>query len=231
MSVAAHLGIDLAQYDRKIRTFIPDYDVMLDVAAAAVPSSARTIVDFGTGTGALARRCLLRAQRARIVGIDADTGMLAAAARRLGARASFVAGSFLRVDIPRSDASVASFALHHIRSRSAKSRFYRRVRSSLRAGGRLVIVDCQPAADPVSASAQRAAWLDHLRRSYSQREAVGLLNAWSREDRYVPLRAELDMLERAGFRADVLWRKGAFAVIDASPRSLSGARHRPIVSR
>ena len=55
MSVATHLGIDLAEYDARIRSFIPDYEEMLAVAAAAVPAQARTIVDLGIGTGALPR--------------------------------------------------------------------------------------------------------------------------------------------------------------------------------
>lgn len=33
MAVAAHLNIDLAEYDQRIRTFIPYYDEMLDAAA------------------------------------------------------------------------------------------------------------------------------------------------------------------------------------------------------
>src|SRR5438552_18564572 len=82
MGVAAHLGIRLAEYDRRIRTFIPDYDEMLEVAAAAVPARARMLVDLGIGTGALAARCLKIAPRARIVGIDVDHDVLALAARR-----------------------------------------------------------------------------------------------------------------------------------------------------
>src|SRR5215831_1860740 len=35
MSVASHLGIDLNDYDSRIRTFIPHYEEMLDVAGAA----------------------------------------------------------------------------------------------------------------------------------------------------------------------------------------------------
>src|SRR5712691_1270234 len=99
MGVAAHLGIDLAEYDERIRTFIPNYEEMLDVAASAVPRSARTIVDLGTGTGALSRRCLDRVPRARIVGIDADPDVLTIAAERLGPRAAFIAGSFARTTI------------------------------------------------------------------------------------------------------------------------------------
>ena len=54
MSVAAHLGIRLSEYDRRIRTFIPRYEEILDAAAASVVPKARTIVDLGIGTGALA---------------------------------------------------------------------------------------------------------------------------------------------------------------------------------
>ena len=71
MSVASHLGIRLDEYDARIRTFIPDYETMLDAAAAVVPPDARTIVDLGIGTGAFAARCVRRATRARVVGIDA----------------------------------------------------------------------------------------------------------------------------------------------------------------
>ena len=45
------------------------------------------------------------------------------------------------------------------------------------------------------------------------RQAAGLLNAWSGEDVYVPLDAEIKLLREAGFDADVIWRKGSFAVL------------------
>ena len=65
MSVASHLGIAVREYDRRIRTFIPNYAEMLDEAANALDASARTIVDLGVGTGALAARCLRHAPAAR----------------------------------------------------------------------------------------------------------------------------------------------------------------------
>lgn len=217
MSVASHLGIRLDEYDARIRTFIPDYDVMLDVAASAVPPDARTIVDLGIGTGALAARCLRHAPRARVVGIDADADILTLAARRLGARVTPIHGSFLRAPLPVCDAMVASFALHHVRTRQAKAALYRRVRAALRRRGRLIIVDCEPAADRLLRAAQRDAWLAHLRGSYSAARARGLLAAWSREDVYVPLESELMLLRGSGLRTEVVWRRGAFAVISAVP--------------
>jgi tRNA (cmo5U34)-methyltransferase len=224
VGVASHLGIDVAEYDARIRTFIPDYEALIDAGAAAVPRAARGIVDLGTGTGALAARCLRRSPRAALHGIDADAGMLTIAARRLAtlrpsARASLVTGNFLRAPIPRCDAVVASFALHHVRTRAAKLRLYRRVRSALARGGVLVSVDCNPSRDPAEARAQRDAWTAHLRRTYSRREADGFLRAWSKEDVYVPLEAEVAMLERAGFRVNVVLRRGSFAVLRARLRA------------
>src|SRR6476619_6147181 len=158
-SVSSHLGIQLSEYDARIRTFIPDYEEMLDAAAALVPPAARAIVDLGTGTGALAARCLQRAPRSRVIGIDADADILTAAARRLGARGTFIADSFLRARIPPCDVAVASFALHHVRTREAKRRLYRRVGRALRPGGRLITVDCQISRRRDVARLQRLAWL------------------------------------------------------------------------
>jgi tRNA (cmo5U34)-methyltransferase len=213
MSVASHLGIDLTEYDARIRTFIPGYEEMLDVAAAALPRSTRHITDLGTGTGALASRCLKAAPSARLTGIDGDADILQVAARRLGTRAAFVHGSFLRLPLPKADAVVASFSLHHVRTRGAKRALYGRIRRSLRPGGVFVEVDSCPASAPGVKRAQFEAWLRHLRRAYTPAKAAGFLRAWSHEDVYVPLDAEIALIARAGFRVEILWRKGAFVVL------------------
>jgi ubiquinone/menaquinone biosynthesis C-methylase UbiE len=215
VSVATHLGIDLAEYDARIRTFIPDYEEMLDAAAATVVPGARRILDLGTGTGALAARCLARARRAALVGIDVDPAMAAVAARRLGKRAAFVAGDFARVALPRCDTAVSSFALHHVRTRAAKARLYARLRRALARRGQLIVVDCQPASDRGLAAAQHGEWRRHLERRYTRVKAEGFLRAWSKEDVYVPLDVELELMRGAALQPEVVWRKGAFAVIRA----------------
>jgi tRNA (cmo5U34)-methyltransferase len=217
-SVASHLGIELAEYDQRIRTFIPAYEEMLDAAANAVDVKARTIVELGVGTGALAARCLKRAPKASVIGIDADSGILALAGRRLGRRAMLQASNFVRASLPRADAVVASIALHHVRTRHAKLQLYRRVRAALKPAGVFVSADCHPAGAPDRARAQREAWMAHLRESYSTRKAEALLRAWRKEDVYVSLDAELALLQSAGFMVDVAWRRGMFAVIVAGRR-------------
>jgi len=215
MGVASHLGIRLGEYDARIRTFIPAYEEMLAAGAAAVSPTARTIVDLGTGTGAFAATCLARARRARVIGIDADAGILAAARRRLGDRASFLTGSFEAVDVPACDTIISSFALHHVRTVTAKLALYRRLRRSLRSSGRLVTVDCQPAQRADVRREQFDAWRTHLQTHYSARAAAKLLDDWAREDVYVPLEREVTLLERAGFDVEIIWRKGAFAVLSS----------------
>jgi hypothetical protein len=37
--------------------------------------------------------------------------------------------------------------------------------------------------------------------------------SWSHEDVYVPLDAEIALLRESGFRVELLWRRGAFAVL------------------
>src|SRR5262249_2594233 len=98
----------------------------------------------------------------------------------------------------------------------AKTAFYRRLRASLRKGGNFINVDCQPASDPRLAARQFQEWKQHLRQSYTSSQASAYLKAWSKEDVYVPLARELDLLRRAGFFPEVVWRKGAFAVIHST---------------
>jgi trans-aconitate methyltransferase len=211
MGVASHLGIAIDEYDRRIRTFIPRYEEMLDAAAAATDRRARVVVDLGVGTGALAARFLARAPRARIIGLDVDREMLALAARRLPPTATLLHVNFLRSVLPRADAAIASFALHHVRTRDAKARFYKRLYRALTGRGAVVTADCHP--DRERADAQRAEWIAHLRQSYSPAEAESLLDSWADEDVYQPLDVETALMKRAGFTVDVVWRWKAFAVL------------------
>jgi trans-aconitate methyltransferase len=212
MGVAAHLGIDLAQYDARIRTFIPQYEEMLDVAASAIDPDSGIVVDLGIGTGALSARCRTVAPTAKFVGIDSDSEMLRAAEKRVPG-AKLICNSFLRCEIPPADAVVASFALHHVRTRTAKGALYQRIATALRSGGQIVNVDCQPAQEKRIARRQFEAWKAHLRLSYDEQQASDYLAAWAKEDVYVPLASEIALMEHAGFRVEVLWRKDAFAVL------------------
>lgn len=220
---ARHLGIDLADYDMRIRTFVPQYETMLAIAAYALRATIRRraplIVDLGIGTGALAAACLTARPAARIVGVDEDGGMLQAASDRLGpALAAAVCASFETIDLPRCDAVVAALALHHVPTPARRLRLFRRVHRALRPGGVLISADCYPETDPRLAAADRAAWLAHLEESYATPIARRYLRTWAREDRYAQLADEWTTLRRAGFTVDIPGRRQAFAVVVATKR-------------
>lgn len=220
MSVASHLAISPAKYDARIRSLIPLYDELIPEAARALGHAARpvrTIVDLGIGTGALARACLERTPGARVWGIDADAEMMAIARARLGRlsrRVTMTTGSFLDSELPRCDAMVASYSLHHIRTPRAKLAFYRRCYRALRRGGVLINGDCAPSSTARGFASDLDVWFAHLARTFGTRaRGRRVYESWADEDVYVPLADEIRMLERAGFAVDVPWRRSPFAVI------------------
>jgi trans-aconitate methyltransferase len=216
---ASHLGIDLADYDAKIRTFIPGYETMIETASFALQVTMRrrrpVIVDLGIGTGALSHSCRGRIPGARIIGVDGDHAMLAAARARIGSSLKTIHGNFEDVELPPCDAMVAALAIHHVPTVARRLRLFRRIHATLPPGGVLINADCFPESDPRLAAADRALWFRHLEESYSPSEARHYMRAWSREDFYVPLTQELDLLRKVGFTVDVPSRRGTFAVIVA----------------
>jgi ubiquinone/menaquinone biosynthesis C-methylase UbiE len=177
----------------------------------------RTIVDLGVGTGALARACLERTPGARVWGIDADSDMMAIASTRLAdlsRRVRMTRGSFLDESLPACDAIVASYSLHHIRTRRAKQSFYRRCYRALRPGGVIVNGDCAPASTPRGFARDLDVWFSHLAKTFGSRaRGRRVYESWADEDVYVPLAEESRLLQRAGFIVDVPWRRSPFAVI------------------
>ena len=236
MSVASHLAVSPSGYDRRIRELIPYYDDLVLEAARGLRYAGRpirSIVDLGIGTGALARACLMaatspgagvlssgrRSHSVRLVGLDEDAAMLSVAAvrlRRWRARVEIRRADFVAAEIPVCDAIVATFSLHHIRTRRAKLAFYRRCRKALRPGGILVSGDCMPASSAAAAAADLEEWYAHLARSAGSLAAARRIHAsWADEDTYMPLAIEAELLEKAGFAVEVTWRRSAFAVIVA----------------
>lgn len=235
MSVASHLAVSPSGYDRRIRELIPHYDDLILEAARSLRYTGRpirSIVDLGIGTGALARACLMHATRPRarilsgdrphpmrLLGLDSDADMLGVAAvrlRRWRDRVEIRHADFVTAEIPACDAIVATFSLHHIRTRRAKLAFYRRCRKALRPGGILVSGDCMPASGAIAAAADLQEWYSHLARSAGSLAAARRIYAsWADEDTYMPLAREVEMLEAAGFSVEIPWRRSPFAVVVA----------------
>ena len=172
------------------------------------------VVDLGTGSGALAQRILKVRPKARLIGIDADASMLAAATRRLRGQIQTIEENFERVRIPRCDVVSASFALHHIPTGRRKAALYKRCFASLRPGGMFVSADCY-----LASSAQGAGSAIARRGSITcsaptrAKKAENFLRTWAKEDVYFTLDREIELLKEAGFAVEVTWRHDSFAVL------------------
>jgi SAM-dependent methyltransferase len=126
-----------------------------------------------------------------------------------------VQGSFLDLTWPPCDAVVASLSLHHVRTTERKLQLYREIRRAVRANGLFISADCCPSTDNRLREIEFAGWRAHLRASYSEAETDAFFAAWAEEDVYVPLAQELELIEAAGFRPEVIWRLAPMAVLAA----------------
>ena len=219
MSVAEHLGIKTGEYDQQILTFIPFYDDILTAAVgalAALDRPAKTLVDLGTGSGALAGRCVTHLRGVRVIGIDSDAAMLAMAARRLGRRLTPVVANFEAAALPACDVITASFSLHHIARPATKQALFARAFAALGPGGMLIDADCLMNADARLQARDHDEWRRHLAATHGRAGAARFLRAWAGEDTYFTLDVEVALLRAAGFAVDVAWRRGGFAVLAAT---------------
>jgi len=222
-SVGQHLRLDIRDYDRLIRTFIPGYEAMLDCAAAAVASvTPLRVLDLGAGTGALSERLLEQTTVTVVELWDVDPAMLDVARARLarfGDRARYLHRAF-QEPFPACQAIMASLALHHIRDLPDKARLYRRAGEALATGGVLVNADITMPTEEEPRRAAYRAWADHqVASGIAEDQAWAHFEAWSGEDRYFSLAEELGALTEAGFQATCAWQAGpATVTVGAKPR-------------
>jgi trans-aconitate methyltransferase len=128
--MAAVSGWDAERYQRQfgfVSAMAGGVVELLDAAPGEV------VLDLGCGTGELAAR--IAAGGARVIGLDSDPAMVAAAARRLGEANTLLAdGHSFRLPQPV-DAVFSNAALHWM---ARQDEVVGRVRAALRPGGRFV---------------------------------------------------------------------------------------------
>lgn len=220
--VSGHLGVEPDEYDRTIRTFIPQYDRMLGTIVhwlqANVPAGGY-VVELGTGTGALAAAILDALPEVRMQLVDADPNMLEAAATRCAAhpgRFDLRHGRF-QEDLPRCNAVVATLALHHVADDVEKGTLYHAIHEALEPGGLLVAGDLLIHPEGAERRQMLRDWYAHMAANgITEVEADGHFGQWAAEDRYLALVQELELIRAGGFpRPDCFWRDGGLAVYGA----------------
>lgn len=220
--VAGHLGVEADDYDRTIRTFVPNYERMIativDWLDGHVPPGG-LVVDLGSGTGSLAAAILDALPTVRVEIVDIDPNMLEVASIRCAKHVGRFELRRARFEdqLPNCHAVVGSLALHHVPTHAEKRDLYRAILEALEPAGLVVVGDgLLYAAGP-----ERRRMVDDLyahmqRNGISHAEAVEHFAQWQEEDFYVSLTDELALMADAGFpRPECFWRDGLVAVYGA----------------
>ena len=220
--VAGHLGVAADDYDRTIRTFIPNYERMVATVVewldGHVPPGG-LVVDLGAGTGALGAAILDALPDVRVELVDIDPNMLEVA----GARCEQHVGRFavrharFEDELPGCNAVVASLALHHVAADDEKRELYRAIHAALEPGGLVVVADALVYDDGPERTRMIDGLFAHMQLGgITTAEAQDHLAQWAEEDVYKTLPGELALIRDAGFpRPDVFWRDGLIAVYGA----------------
>lgn len=190
------IGWDPDSYLALMAAEIADYEgLQAHLIEAARPVRAGMILDLGIGTGETARRVLAAHPGARLVGIDGNPDMLAAAGRTLAPDRVRLELRQLEEPLPAGpfDLVVSALAVHHLDG-PAKADLFGRVRPVIAPGGRFVLADLVVPDDP-----------DDV---FTAIDGV--------VDRPSSVAEQLDWLAAAGFDAGVHWRYRDLAVLVGS---------------
>jgi tRNA (cmo5U34)-methyltransferase len=217
--VRHHLRLDIEEYDRIIRQFIPGYETMLERAADAVAEvSPQLVLDLGAGTGALSEALLERDEIGTVELLDVDPEMMEKAQDRLKVFAERVRFTMRSYDepFPACDAFAASLSLHHIPTLAAKTALFKRAFAALSPGGVLVNADSTMPTDSIEKQKLYRYWADHLvAAGITEDRAWQHFKEWEDEDTYLPLADELAALQQIGFTARRIWNDGPIGVVVA----------------
>jgi tRNA (cmo5U34)-methyltransferase len=190
---AGHEGWDPETYLAFIRREgVPGYDrLQKEAVAATLGLAASSILELGTGTGETAHRLLEAHPGARLLGLDANEGMLAAARERLDPARTALELRRLEDALPDGpfDLVASALAVHHLQA-AGKADLFARVRAVLAPGGRFVLADVVVPDD--------------------ERERSTPLSEFDFPN---TVAQQLGWLEEAGFEATVTWRERDLAVL------------------
>ncbi len=215
-SVAGHLKLNVADYDRLIRQLVPGYAAMraahLALLQKMLPADRPvTVLDLGGGTGALAEAVAGALPHAEVEIWDIDRAMLGIARERcarFGARVRYVERSFAGPLTP-CDAVVACIALHHVKDLVVKGAIYRNIHAALKPGGVFLNADLAVAAAGALHAYSYAEWIRAMApHGIDEAQARAHFASWAHEDYYPPLLAELQLLAAGGFAdPECFWRE------------------------
>lgn len=99
-----------------------------------------TITELGCGEGLLSNYLAIFSPKRNVIGYEIVPGRLASAKKGIK-NARYYVGDITKVPYPKSDAVILFHVLHHLPSKNLQEAVLQKAKSSLKKGGKLIIVD------------------------------------------------------------------------------------------
>jgi len=210
---------DTKEFDTHIKKIVPRYDELHEAVLRSIPpdlSGKPKILELGCGTGEFTRKVLDHYPKARVIGVDYSSRMLAEAHKKLdryGHRLDLRRGNFAQVDFPNDlDVVISTLAIHHLTD-PQKLELFKKIYHHLQcegwfANGDVTLFESnRHALLPLQVRQEQAAAAGYELNILDEETASGS------GDYPTTLKTQLNLLEIAGFqKIDVIWKFYQFAV-------------------
>jgi tRNA (cmo5U34)-methyltransferase len=219
-NVIKHFNEEAQIYDINIQNLIPYYNKMLEAILVSLPfkkGEKIEVIDFGCGTGTIAKAMKIKYPEAFISCLDIAENMLKVAEDKLRQlnNITYIHSDVDCFEFDKSyDLMVSSLALHHLRTDESKYKFYKKCYDNLKPGGLFFNADVVLASSDALQKVYMKRWIDFMRKNVSEEEIENVwLPTYYNEDCPVKLTDHLKWMYEIGFKeVDVIWKYYNFAV-------------------
>lgn len=200
---------DLDDYVRLAEQFIPGRRAIFSIVEASflelIPYGPARILVVGAGGGEEILRLGLENPSWSFVGVDTYEPMVDLARRRLagtsvGPRSDVRATTIDQLDQTDFDAATCILTAHFVPDDGSKLAFFKAIRTRLKPGAPLAIVDGVGVTGETRTELLRRIWKHHARRNGAAEEAVELNAQTSRKVAMVSAERQEELLTGAGFK-------------------------------
>ena len=208
------------KYDTQREQLIPCFH---DFYTAALPlikgaAGAKTVIDLGSGTGLFSKFIYETNPALQFTLTDLSVDMLSVARQRFQGLHNF---SFMEFDfnsdaIPgKYDIVISALAIHHLED-TEKERLYNNIYKALNPGGLFINADQVAGRSPRFDAFYKSQWNNTVLNSGLDQDAIDRAFERIKLDKFAPLAAQLNMLNKAGFTdVDCIYKNLNFVIFGA----------------
>ncbi len=210
MNIATVFDIAAKDYDATRKKYISCFDDFYGIAIEQIPYKTEDsfkVLDLGTGTGLLSSLIKNVFPSSEITLTDISGEMLEKAKQRFKNTdsVSFIQNDYINENIPGSyDVIISALSLHHSTEKELLSVLIK-LSSALKSGGTFINADQILGETPEIEKTYEETWLSQAIASGCTEQEIKVALERMESDKTLPLKKQLELLERAGFNDVNCW--------------------------